>query len=68
MKTFKKKTTPTFFLLFLCHIEPTCQNLEVACGQYKDKEGKNDEKLKNGPKMSIFKIFKNALEFYFILS
>ena len=22
----------------------------MACGQYKDKEGKNDQKLKNGPK------------------
>ena len=51
MNIFKK----LFFLLFLCYIEPTCQKKKdcrstgVACGQYKDKEGKNRQKLFNWP-------------------
>ena len=40
----------------------------MVCGQYKDKEGKNYQKLTLKPKISIFKILKYALESYIISS
>ena len=54
------------FLLFPCYIEPrsTCQKKKVcrsngvACDQYKEKGGKNDQKNLNCPIMSIFSFLK----------
>ena len=42
----------------------------MACDQYKDKEGKNDQKLKNGPKNVNFQNFEKCSEivFRFVLS
>ena len=41
----------------------------MACGQYKDKEGKNDQKLKNGPKNVNFQNFEKCfgILFHFVL-
>ena len=41
----------------------------VACGQYKDKEEKNDQKTLNDPKNANFHFFlKNAFDFFLLLS
>ena len=40
----------------------------MACGQYKDKEGKNDQKLKNGPKNVNFQNFEKCFGFFFSFS
>ena len=47
----------------------SCRSNEVACGQYKDKEGKNDQKLKNGPKNVNFQNFEKCfgILFHFVL-
>ena len=37
----------------------------VACGQYKDKEEKNDQKTLNCPKMSIFSFLK---KYFYVFS
>ena len=41
----------------------------MASGQYKDKEGKNDQKLKNGPKNVNFLNFEKCfgILFHFVL-
>ena len=45
----------------------SCRSNEVACGQYKDKEGKNDQKLKNGHKKVNFQNFQKLFKNFFFL-
>ena len=34
-----------------------CRSSGAACGNYKDKEGKNNQKMKEGPKNVNFQLF-----------
>ena len=58
-----------YVTLSLCVKNLSCRSNEVACGQYKDKEGKNDQKLKNGPKNVNFQNFEKCfgILFHFVL-
>merc|ERR1712102_133316 len=65
----KKKFCSKYVTLSLCVKNFSCRSNEVACGQYKDKEEKKDQKLKNGPKNVNFQNFEKwfGILFHFVL-
>ena len=67
MKIFKKVFFCPFYAILSLHVKnQSCRSNEVACGQYKNKEG---EKMKNGPKNVNFQNFDRCcgIVFHFVL-